>query len=238
MALEIEEGERPPLLDPTTPAIIAVFGKKQSGKSTLNRAIYKSWRGDKFCIDVNGDAKPGDGPDGMEGVEVLHQPLPEKMPERVDGKPRNLYWRADPLSATYVDDLDRALRIGLYPQRRPTLVWAGEIGEFTKGGGRTGPFLRLALRQNAHYNLTLLTDDPRPHNTDKLIIGQANHAITYRMPDPDDRQFFAKCAGIPPKDFEEAHDELINRGPYWFLDYDAINDVLYLHPPLPVEAAR
>lgn len=236
MALDIVDAEElPPLLDPTVPAIISVFGKKQSGKSTLNRAIYQSWRGDKFCIDVNGDARPGFGPDGLEGCEQLRQPLPMRMPDRENNKPRNLYWRADPLSPTYVDDLDRALAIALYPQDRPVLVWAGEVGEFcTKGGGRTGPFLRLVLRQNAHYNVTLLDDDPRPINTNRLIIGQANHAITYRMPDPDDRIFFAKCAGIPPKDFEAAHDELIARGQYWYLDYDAINDQLYLHPPIQI----
>lgn len=239
MALEIVESDDtgPIEIDPEVPSIISMFGKKQSGKSTVNRAIYKSWLGDKICIDVNGDARPGTGESGLDGVEQLHLPLPTRMPERDDNKPRNLYWRADPTSPTYQDDLDRALQLALFPKDRPVMVWAGEIGEFCKGGGRTGPYLRLVLRQNAHYGVTALFDDPRPVNTNRLVIGQADHAGTFRMPDPEDRRYFASVAGIDPKDFEAAHDELIARGPYWWLHYANGTDTLYLHPPLQIPKA-
>jgi hypothetical protein len=228
MALDVEEAsdQSPPLIDPRVPTIISVFGKRRSGKSTVNRALYNGYPGDKICIDVNGDADPG-GDD----LEPITGDLPTHMPPRRDGKRRNLYYRADPGSPTYVDDLDRALGLALYPQDRPTMVWCGEVGEFCKGG-RSGPHMRRLLHQNSHYAATVLFDGPRPIDIDKLVIAQAQHVIMFRMPDPDDRKHTAKVMGVPPADLEEAHDELVRRGPYWWLHYASDGDQLYLHPPL------
>jgi hypothetical protein len=110
-----EYGEDFPLfLDHSRPMIISAWGKKGKGKTAFNREIYRSYGGDKLTIDVNGHAEPG------EDAERITEP--GKSWPRPDGMPgerrktRNLHYVADPGSATYRDDLDRAVGMALFPK--------------------------------------------------------------------------------------------------------------------------
>ncbi len=124
-------------LDPSRPMIVSAWGRKGSGKSVFNRRLYQSYPFDKVAIDVNGNAEPGDD------AEQLTGPVPDAFPAAParNGRrvTRNLHYRADPGSDTYVDDLDRA--VGWVCTRRTgrRRVWAGEVGEFMAHRGEDRP---------------------------------------------------------------------------------------------------
>lgn len=220
-------------LDPSRPMIVTAWGRKGSGKSVFNREFYKSWTGDKLCIDVNGNAEPG--PD----AEPLPAPLPGKWPEAGLGqsrRPRNLHYRAHPGSDTYRDDLDRAVRVALMPQDHRTLLWAGEVGELMPNG-KPGPSMRTVLQQNRHYHLTALFDGPRPVFVDPLVLAQSDLVAVYTLPNPNDRQRIADSIGYPPKRFHAECDETWRRGPHWYLLWDANRHQLWRCPPLPIADA-
>lgn len=213
-------------LDPGKNHIVAAFGRKGSGKTTLNRHLYRGYPLDKLCVDVNGEADPG--PE----AERISEPA-TKMPTRArDAKPANLHYVADPGSPTYRDDLDRAVGMAMYPTADPSLVWCGEVGELTTGN-KTGPHLRRLLMQSRHYRTSALFDGPRPVDIDKLVIAQADYVAVFDLPDPDDRDRVAKVIGFPPQRFREACDETFRRGPYWHLLWSAKAKRLYRRPPLP-----
>jgi hypothetical protein len=75
-------------------------------------------------------------------------------------KRRNLHYVADPGSATYYDDLDRAVQMALLPKDHRVMLWAGEAGELMPNG-RAQSAMRRLLQQNRHYQ-TALFDTPRP----------------------------------------------------------------------------
>lgn len=207
---------------------MSVFGRKGSGKSTLSRRLYRSWPGDKLCVDVNREADPGDDATELTGD------LPARFPARQDERvPLNLHYMPSPLSPTYREDLDRSVALALYPQDHPVLVWLGEVGEFTTGN-RTGPHLRTLLMQSRHYRVSVLMDGPRPIDVDKLVIAQADLVAVFDLPDPDDRERIAKIIGWPPKLFAAECDETRRRGLYWFLLYEAATHRLWRCPPLPL----
>lgn len=227
-----------PTIDPTKPAIISAWGRKGSGKSVFNRRLYASWPYDKLCVDVNGDAQPGPDAVPLERDTTGRLPLsypapPARMPGEPPARPRNLYYRANPGSPTYYDDLDRAIALGLYPQGHRALVWAGEVAEFMPNAQRTGPNMRVALHQNRHYNTTLLFDGPRPAHVNRLVLGQSDFIAVFMLPDPDDRARIAKEIGYPPARFDRECDETFGRGEYWFLLWAAGEHQLYRCPPLP-----
>jgi hypothetical protein len=232
---DIDAEDAPLILDPDKPMIIAAFGRKGSGKSTFNRRIYNTWPYDKVCIDVNGEAEPGPA------AERLTTPLPTRFPEPARGldgaarRYRNLHYVADPGSATYEDDLDRAIGLALYPKDRRVLVWAGEVGEFTPSPQTTKPHMRKLLMQNRHYRATALFDGPRPMNVNPLILAQADLVAIYHLPNPDDRERVAKTIGYPVNRFHEEHEAMLRRGPYWFLLWDANAHQLYRSEPLPLD---
>lgn len=225
----------PVVLDPLgEPLIISAWGRKGSGKSTFNRRLYQSWPYNKVCIDVNGDADPG--PD----AERVTLPLPGRFPEQPPGPPgapkpgpRNLHFRADPGSPTYDDDLDRAVGLGLYPQRDRALVWAGEASEFMPNAGATRSRMRRLLRQNRHYTVTALFDDPRPAFVNPLVIGQSDLVAIFHLPNPDDRERIAKTIGYPVTRLHTEHEETVRRGKYWFLLWVAEAHQMYRCAPLP-----
>lgn len=232
---EIDAGDAPLMLDPSKPMIISAWGRKGSGKSTFNRRIYASWPHDKLCIDVNGDAEPG--PD----AEKLTGPIPLAFPKQPAGppgarqpSPRNLYYRADPGSHTYSDDLDRAVGMALFPQDHRTLVWVGEASEFMPNAGATRPHMRRLLRQSRHYHATALFDDPRPAYVNPLVIGQSDLVAIYELPNPDDRERIAKTIGYPADRFNTEHELMLRRGPYWFLLWVSGEHQLYRCAPLPL----
>lgn len=232
---EVEPDEGFPVqIDPSRPIIISAWGRKGSGKSTFNRRLYQSWPHDKVCIDVNGDAEPG------ADAEPIHAPLPSRFPIPEPGMaggrprgPRNLHYRADPGSATYEDDLDRAIGLALYPQDHRTLVWAGEVGEFMPSAQRTRPHMRRLLQQNRHYQASALFDGPRPVHVNPLVLGQSDLVAVYHLPNPDDRERIAKTVGYPADRFHAECEETFRRGPFWFLLWVAASHRLYRCAPLP-----
>lgn len=222
-----------PVIDATRPMIISAWGRKGSGKSVFNRRLWNSWPYDKIAIDVNGDADPGE-------ADRLTLPLPGKFPAATPTLPgapaprhRSLVFRADPGSATYEDDLDRAVGLALHPQRQRTLVWAGEVGEFMPNAHRTGPNMRRLLHQNRHYAATALFDGPRPAHVNPLVLSQSDLVAVFHLPNPDDRERIAKSIGYPADRFHKECEETWRRGPFWFLLWVAERHELLRCAPLP-----
>ena len=213
-------------LDTSRNVIVSAFGRKGSGKTTFNRAIYRAWPTAKLCVDVNGEADPG--PD----AQLIRRPLP-RMPERVKDKPApNLHLIADPGSPSYREDLDDAVGMAMQPADEDSLVWVGEVGEFTTGN-KTGPNLRRLLQQSRHYRTSALFDGPRPMDIDKLVIAQADLVAIFDMPDPHDQERVAQVIGWPPNRFREQCRAAWDRGPFWHLLYVAKHKTLFECPPVP-----
>lgn len=224
----------PVVLDPARPLIVSAWGRKGSGKSTFNRRLYDSWPFDKVCIDVNGDADPG--PDAQKVTLPLPSsfPKPETQPLGMATKgPRNLHFRADPGSATYADDLDRAVGLSLFPADRKVMVWCGEVGEFMPNASKTGPHMRRLLQQNRHFGASALFDGPRPAHVNPLVIGQSDLVAVYHLPNPDDRERVAKTIGYPAQRFHDECETTWRRGKHWFLLWVAEAHTLYRCAPLP-----
>jgi hypothetical protein len=224
-------------LDPTRPQIITAWGAKGTGKSHLNRLMFRSYPFDRIVIDVNGNADPGADSEKLTGdLPKKFPPPPEVIGER--RKARSLHYRAHPGSPTYRDDLDRAVALALYPQDHRCLLWAGEVGEL-QPHGRPGPHMRTLLMQNRHYNVTALFDGPRPVNVDPLTLAQSNLVAVFRLPNPADRKRIADSVGFPPKEFDRECHEVwrrprTNNGKgQWFLLWDSDRETLYRHEPLP-----
>lgn len=228
-------GDFPLMLDPSKPLIVSAWGAKGSGKSVFNRRIYHSYPFDKLCIDVNGNAGPGDNAERIGRDELERGRFPDQAPGLGERRrARNLHFRADPGSATYVDDLDRAVGLALFPQDRPAAVWAGEIGELMPNG-RTGPHMRRLLQQSRHHHCTALFDGPRPAFVNPLVLAQSNLVAVYRLPNPADRKRVADSIGYPPKRFDEECATTWQRGKHWFLLWDADAQRLYRCEPLPID---
>lgn len=219
-----------PPIDTSSNQVVLCVGRKGSGKSEAARMLYRHWPGaDRIVIDTHGDAHPGAGARRLTGEP------PAKLPARGDdGKPLNLHYVANPTSATYRDDLDRAVRMALFPRDRRTLLWIDEIGEVTQTN-RTPPHLRLALQQGRHYSCSTLMCGPRPIAIDPLCLQQADRVLVYDLPNPADRRRVAETIGWPPGEFDEACRTVRRRGKFWFLTYVAGEHQLYLCPPLPEE---
>lgn len=220
-------------LDPRRGTIISAFGRKGSGKTVFNRRLWRSWPYDALAIDVNGDADPG------EGVERLHHDqLAPRFPVRhgLEGREhRKLVYRADPGSATYEQDLDRAIGMTLYPSDNPTLVWIGEVGEVSKGRRTRGNMRRLTM-QSRHYGpMCVLFDGPRPCDIEPLVYLQSDGIAEYELPRADDREKMAELMGF---DNLAEHDEAWtdNRranGEFSFLFFHAPSGIVLACPPVP-----
>jgi len=216
----------PALLDPTLSSLILLVGRKGSGKSVIARNLYRSYPFDKLAVDVNGDAEPG--PD----AELIRAPLP-RFPIGEDGRPRNLHYRADPGSATYRDDLDRAIGMALYPADLLCMVWLDEIGEVTTGN-TTPPHLRRLLMQSRHHGpCSALMCGPRPKDINPLCVSQADRIYIFDLPNPMDRQRLAENMGYPPARLNAELEETLRRGKFWHLMYDAATHTMFRMPPVP-----
>jgi hypothetical protein len=216
------------VLDPERSTFMLLVGTKGSGKSHHAAWMYRTWPGNKLVLDVTGDAEAG--PD----AEELRAPLPPKFPRSDDGRPRNLRIRLDRTSPTYQDDLDRAVRMALYPRDDPVLFWADEVAELGDAN-TTRPHWSVALWEGRHYRLSILACGPRPQRINPLVVSQADLVAIYRVPNPRDRQRLAENMGYPPARLEAELAETYRRGPYWHLLYDARPNPpqLYRMPPLP-----
>lgn len=228
------EADDSPLMtiNPSLPIIVSAWGKARSGKSYLNRMLFDSWPYDRLVIDVNGNALDSSHPS-----EKITGDLPGKFPpapamvgERT--KARSLWYRAHPGSATFRDDLDRAVGVALYPQDHRTLLWAGEVGNITPNG-RAGPHMQTLLMQYRHYNVTALFDGPRPMNVPTLMLSQSRFVAVFRLPNARDRERIAEEIGFPAKEFHRECFQTWRRGEHDFLLWDAEADTLYRHEPLP-----
>lgn len=233
-----EIGDELPVFDPSKPLIFSAWGRKGSGKSVFNRRLYASYPFDKLCIDVNGDAEPG--PDAVKLERDATGGLPRRFPappQRMPGEPpapaQNLHYRASPLSATYPDDLDRAVGLALFPQEHRALVWCGEIGEFQKSAAGVRPHMRTLLQQNRHYHASALFDGPRPVYVDPLVLAQSDYVAIFHLPNPNDRKRIADEIGYPPARFDAECETTWRRGKYWFLLWAAVEHQLYRCAPLP-----
>jgi len=218
-------------LDPERPSILTAWGRKRSGKSALNRVVFQSWPYDSIVIDVNGNADPGPH------AEKITAPLPTSFPEHIptlgeERRARTLHFRAHPGDPKYREQLDQAVGLALYPQRKRTCLWAGEVGEL-QPHGRPGPHMRTALMQNRHYNTTLLFDGPRPVNVDPLTLHQSDLVAVFDLPNPRDRERIAESIGFPPQKFHQAA-LACWRVEHAFLLWDSNAKVLYDHEPLPL----
>jgi hypothetical protein len=218
-------------LDPERPSIVSAWGRKRSGKSVLNRVLFQSWPFDGICIDVNGNADPG------EHAEKITAPLPTRFPERMAGlgeppRARTLHFRAHPGDPKYREQLDQAVGLALYPQRKRTCIWAGEVGEL-QPNGKAGPHLHTLLMQNRHYNVTALFDGPRPTFVNPLTLHQSDLVAVFELPNPRDRERIADAIGFPPKKFHQAC-HAAWRTEHAFLLWDSNRKQLYEHEPLPL----
>lgn len=219
---------QPPVIDPSKPAVIVVVGKKGSGKSVAARALWTTWPYDAICIDPTGDAEPP-------GATAISLPLPNRFPDRgEDGLPLRLHFVPDPGSDTYLDDLDRALGLALYPKDRPILVWVDEGGELDDSAKKAAVMQRRLLNQSRHYKVTAMVCCPRPmKELDPLWLSQADYVFVYWLPNPADRQRVAEMIGYPPARFHDECLETHRRGAHWFLLYDARAGKLWRMPPMP-----
>jgi hypothetical protein len=184
--------------------------------------FWSTWPFDRLAIDVHNDLHE-------EGTGQLRDPLPMRLPPALDDDER-ASWRyvPDTGSPTYVDDLDRA--VGLAFNHRRTLLWLDEVGDLTTAN-RTPPYMRRALHQGRHRQLSMLMCGPRAVDINPLVLSQADHVYIFDMPHPRDRDRVAAVVGIPPGDFANMIQAL---GPYEYLRWDGHELVHY--PKLPIGA--
>jgi hypothetical protein len=215
-------------LDPRRATHIAIVGRKGTGKSVLAKRFWSTYPFDRLVIDPTGDVDPGP-PSSREDppAEELAAPLPTRWPKRLDDKRQTLRFAADPGSASYEEDLDRAA--GLAFTHGNCLLWVDEVGELTQAN-KTGPAMRRILQQGRHRNLSVLFCGPRPINLNPLVISQADYLAVFHTPNPADRKRLADMMGLELEELEAAHAELVEHGYLW---WDAVRRELEVRPPLP-----
>ena len=221
--------QHPVELDLARNYIISAFGRKGAGKTTFNRSLFRDYPLAKLCVDVNGEADPG--PDSVR-ITTPAGRMPDPVEEHGRLVQPNLHYVADPGSVTYRDDLDRAVGMAMYPSDRSSLVWCGEVGEFTTGN-KTAPHMRRLVMQSRHYKTSALFDGPRPIDIEKLVIAQSDYVAVFDLPDPDDRDRVAKVIGFPPAQFRLECEETFRRGEFWHLLWVSKAKRLYRCPPMP-----
>jgi hypothetical protein len=216
-------------LDPGKSTYCSFWGRKGSGKSELARFLFMSYPYDRLVIDPTHDVDLGD-----EKVDELQAPLPVRWPARADNERSTLHYKPDAGSATYDDDLDRA--VGLAYNHRRSLLWIDEGGELGSAH-KTGPWFRRVLKMGRHRDLSLFVCDPRPVNVNPLILAQSDFVYVFDLPNPRDRERVAEMIGWDPKAF---HDAVLGLPPHAYLRYDARaeddDDRLIEFPPLPRSA--
>lgn len=225
------------LLDPDTPTIVSIFGRKRSGKSVLASRLWRTYPFDRVCIDPAGDADVGREDDPQDPIRVIHgtgDDIPTRFPTDPDGKRMSVRYEGDVGSATYQDDLDRAVAIGLFHPRKRCLMWVDEVGDLTTGN-KTPPNFRRALHKSRHYGLSMLMCGPRPMDVNRLVVSQADLLYVFDLPIPEDRERIAKTIGYDPREFDEI---ILGLPLHGFVQWDATARTLTEYPPLPLRAAE
>lgn len=214
-------------LDPSRAHHITLLGRKGSGKSFLAKRFWESYPYDRLVIDPTGDVDAG------EGTQNLTEPLPTRWPIAPTEERTTLRYKADPGSAMYRDELDRA--VGLAFTHARCLLWVDEVGELTRAND-TPPHFRRALHQSRHRRLSLLLCGPRPVDVNPLVISQADYLATFDLPNPNDRKRVADNIGIDLGALEAHLAEVDPK--HGYLWWDARNRELMVMPPLPAKAPR
>lgn len=228
--------ERALAIEPNRSNVILIVGAKGSGKSELARAWFDNWPFDRVVIDVTGDARPEVKP--PDRVQAFIAPFPSQLPEpdESEDERRVTAWaRVDPRSAMFASDQDQALALALYPRHRKVLCWVDEYGQAATAN-KIGPNMRLALHSSRHYYLTLLLACPRPRHIPTVTATQADKVAVFRLPNPDDREWVAKNAGVPFQLFERTyHDTQRRYGRHGFVLWDNAEQTLIQCAPIPIE---
>lgn len=232
-----------PLIDPSKNQIVLCIGRKGAGKSEYARQAFRYWPGvDKLVIDPTGDAIPGEPrrPDQPSwytddlNTQTLTT-LPDQMPprKRVEGHevPGVYRWVVNPLSPTIQEDRDRAIKLGLFPKDRHSLLWIDEASKILPAGA-TGPYGNLLLEQSRHFHCSALICCPRPINIDVLCLAQADRVIMFDVPGSADRKRLSETLAWPHRDLVALLDE-IRTVPFSYLMYVASEHQMYLCPPVP-----
>jgi hypothetical protein len=221
--------------DPAKAFFVFASGKKGSGKSHYSRAWFDGYPFDRLVIDPTGDIADDFRTEQVPHLRLDPQVLPARFPESSDE--RNPYVTAvlvpDMGSATAQDDIDRAIGLMLRGKRNKGLVWVDEVGAVTSGA-KTPPNFKRVLHQGRHHNLTLLQAGPRAMDVDPLCIAQADLVATFRTPQVYDRQRIADTIGYPRDEFDQMNAGLSG---HEYMAYDAVDDQMYLMPPLPPRRA-
>lgn len=212
------------LVDPRRPTFATFIGKKHSGKSHLAARFWDSWPFDRLAVDPMHDAEVG------ADVKPLETPLPGSWPWSLKGDDDrvSLHYRPDSGSATFADDLDRAVGLAMTNRKRK-LVWLDEVGLHTRANA-TRPAMRRALHTGRHYDLSLLMCCPRPIDIDPLVMSQADYVYVFKLPNPNDRRRVADCIGYDPGAFDDAVHGL---GQFEYLRYSSADDELLHLPAIP-----
>lgn len=211
-------------VNPRKSAFLTIVGKKGSGKSVLARRFWETYPFDALAVDPHGEL-------GDERAVPLKDPLPARWPFPADherGSASKLCYVPDPGSPTYKDDLDRA--VGLAFNHRGCLLWLDEVADLTTANS-TPPYMRRALHQGRHRDLTLMMCGPRPVDINPLVISQADLLFVFDLPNPKDRERIASTIGYPPKAFDERVHAL---GEHEYLRWDG-KELLH-YPPVPPHA--
>ncbi len=224
-------------LDPRRASHVFICGRKGSGKSELAHLFWDSYPFDRLVIDPTGDVDAGDD------AKPLTTPLPTTWPaplaglvdDGTGGRRRRSTFRfhADPGSATYVDDMDRAAGLAFTHGR--CLLWLDEVGELTTANA-TPSHMRRVLHQARHRKLSTLFCGPRPMDINPLTYSQADYVACFDLPAPADRRRIADVCGLQLGTLEDALAEAteVEHGFIW---WDAVERELLIMPPLPRRAA-
>jgi hypothetical protein len=229
-------------IDPSKGRIIALFGRKGSGKSVMGLTLFRSYPGDRVVLDIAGD----DGPVGEDIIDLVgnKDELPTRWPEwrRVDGKPMTLRYKPDPGSPTYLEDMDAVVGIAL--DRGECCLLVHETTELARAVG-TPPNTRRALGQGRHNGATTqIYCAPRTQGINRLVIQQADLVEVFELKGAGDRDVIAEDIGWDKKEFSEI---VVALQPFWHAVYDQNiapplagedDQRLAVHAPLPEAEVR
>lgn len=217
-------------LDPSRSTIVGLYGGKGKGKSFAGGRLYRAWTRDKLTVDITGDADVG------EDAERIREPERSfPVQHDLDGPHyRNLVYRADPGSATFRDDVDRAIGMLLRPSDRPCLGWVDEMGAtFPVNQRERAPNMTRLLMASRHYGpASLIYCSPRVKTIDPLACQQSDYIYIFAGINPRDLDVLAQNIGFPTRELEAAYRVNRERGEFAFLLWCTREEVLLDCPPL------
>ncbi len=224
------------LLSPDEQTVIAVVGRKHSGKSKLVRHIAASYPYDQIIIDYHGDDRPWqldvERTPGMPYFwQINENEVPERWPEwkrpdedDVAEVPMILYCQPDAGSSDVVGQMDELFKLAWLHTR--CMVIVHEWGEQARVH-RTPPYTRRVLNQGRNRQISLIMAMHRPRGVETNTFPQADLVAVFQVPIKGDRDLIADGIGWDRDDFSAGVNGL---PPYGYLLYDR-------RLPPPVEGA-